>query len=417
MMKDPADYSLGDFYVGESASPLIPPEDFGKWREATTWATSLYEPLLHGPALPRTLLESAGETRTVINFASYSYLGLSRHPETVAAAQAALLQYGTGGCGSPMLCGMTDLHKQFEVEFSRFLGTDSTILFTSGYVAALASLNALLRRGDVAIADSKAHISAIEGVRLSGAKLVMFDHNDPESLARCLDQHRDKRRLVIVEGLYSMDGDLPRLPELLDVAEAGGVPVFIDEAHSILTCGKRGRGTVEHFGVEDRVALKFASLSKGFAALGGTLSGSLKTLDYARLYANGYGFSVALPPSVVASLLAALRVAEGGVELREKLWSNGRYFRTKLNEMGLDTGPSNSFIVPIMIGDNRTRLYDLCHQMRKRGLFLPPIDYPVVPQDQVRYRASVTALHTREDLDEALNIIEDTIVRAIGKQI
>jgi glycine C-acetyltransferase len=163
--------------------------------------------------------------------------------------------------------------------------------------------------------------------------------------------------------------------------------------------------------------LKHTSLSKSFAALGGAVSGSSRTLDYVRMYGNGYGFSTALPPSVIASLLAALRVSETDPTLREKLWFNSQYFRTKLQEIGVDIGSSTTFVVPIMIGSNRELLYDLCHQMRRRGLFLPPIDYPVVPQDQVRFRASVTAMHSRADLDEALNIIEDTVVRAIGKRV
>jgi glycine C-acetyltransferase len=366
--------------------------------------------------MPRIEIDSGGEIRPVINFASYNYLGLSKHPETIAAAQAALLEYGTGACGSPILCGMTDLHAKFEEELSRFLGTDSTVVFTSGYVAAMATLAAVLRRGDVAIADSKMHMSAVEGVRLAGAKFVPFEHNNPQSLDQCLDQHKGNRRLVLLEGLYSMEGDLPRLPELLDVAESHHVPVFLDEAHSILTCGSRGRGAAEHFRADGRIGLKYTSLSKGFAALGGAVSGSAQTIDYVRLYGYGYGFSVALPASVIASLRAALTVTNAAT-LREKLWSNGRYLRTKLNEIGVDTGPSNTFVVPIMIGSDRKLLYDLCREMRRRGLFVPPVDYPVVPQDQVRFRASVTAMHTREDLDEALNIIEDTVVRAIGRRV
>jgi glycine C-acetyltransferase len=416
MISKPFQYSLADFYLGESDNPLVPPEDFTAWRKAATRAMSLYEPKLHGAAMPRIQIDSDGELRSVINFASYNYLGLNKHPETIAAAQAALLEYGTGACGSPVLCGMTDLHAKFEEELSRFLGAESTVVFTTGYIAALATLAAVLRRGDVAIADSKMHMSAVEGVRLAGAKLATFEHNDPRSLAQCLEQHKDKRRLVLLEGLYSMDGDLPRLPELLDVAESHGVDVFLDEAHSILTCGARGAGAAEHFGVSGRIGVKYTSLSKGFAALGGGVSGSRKMIDYVRMYGNGYGFSVALPPSVIASLRAALTVSETDANLREKLWSNGQYLRTKLNEIGVDTGPSTTFIVPIMIGSDRELLYDLCGQMRRRGLFLPPIDYPVVPQDQVRFRASVTAMHTREDIDEALNIIEDTVVRAIGKR-
>ncbi len=416
MISDPFKYSLADFYLGDDENPLLPSEDFTAWRKASTWAMSLYEPKLHGAAMPRTEFESAGERRTVINLASYNYLGLSKHPEIIAAAQAALQEYGTGTCGSPILSGMTDLHERFEQELNQFLGTDSTILFNSGYVGAVATLAAVLRRGDVAIADSKAHISAIEGVRLAGAKLVTFEHNDPESLAEHLGQHKDKRRLVLLEGLYSMEGDLPYLPELLDVAEAHGTPVFIDEAHSILTCGRRGRGTAEHFGVENRIGLKYATMSKGFAAMGGALSGPQRTMDYVRMYGNGYGFSVALPASIVAGLRVALQIGVSDTTLREKLWSNARYFRTKLNEIGVDTGPSTTFVVPIMVGPNRKLLYELCYQVRRRGLFLPPVDYPVVPQDQVRFRASVTAMHTREDLDEALNIIEDTVVRAIGRR-
>jgi 7-keto-8-aminopelargonate synthetase-like enzyme len=417
MTSEPFKFSTGDFYLGEGDNPLIPPEEFTAWRKAVDWAINLYEPKLHGAAMPRIRIESDGELRPVINFTSYNYLGLNKHPATIAAAQAALLEYGTGACGSPVLCGMTDLHAKFEQELSRFLGAESTVVFTSGYIAAVATLAGLLRRGDIAIADSKMHMSAVEGVRLAGAKFVPFEHNNPHSLAQCLDLHKGKRRLVLLEGLYSMEGDLPRLPELLDVAEAHRVPVFLDEAHSILTCGSRGRGTAEHFSVIERIGLKYTSLSKAFAALGGAVSGPTQTMDYVRMYGNGYGFSVALPASVIASLRAALTVAETDATLREKLWSNGQYLRTKLNEIGVDTGPSNTFVVPIMIGSDRQLLFDLCRQMRHRGLFLPPIDYPVVPQDQVRFRASVTAMHTREDLDEALNIIEDTVVRAIGKRI
>jgi glycine C-acetyltransferase len=414
---DPLQCSLADFYISESTDPLIPPEDFTAWRREVAREIRLYEPTLYGAATPRIRMDLDGEVRSVINFASYNYLGLSIHPDTIAAAQAALLEYGTGACGSPVLYGTTDLHAKFVEELSRFLGADSTILYTSGYLAALGTLPAVLRRGDVAIADSKMHMSAVDGVRLSGAKLVTFEHNEPESLAQCLDQHKDKRRLVLLEGLYPVDGDLPRLPELLEVAESYGVQILLDEAHSILTCGRRGAGVAEQFDVSSQIGMRYTSFSTSFAALGGSLSGSREIIDYVRMYGNGYGFSVALPALVIASLRAALRVAETGANLRERLWSNGKYLRTRLNEIGVDTGRSSSFIVPIMIGSDRRVLYDLCYQMRSRGLFLPPVDYPVVPQDQVRFRASVTAMHTREDIDEAINIIEDTVVRAIGKRV
>jgi 7-keto-8-aminopelargonate synthetase-like enzyme len=416
-MSDPLRYSLADFYASESTNPLIPPEDFTAWSRAVAREISLYEPTLHGAATPRIRMDFDGGVRSFINLASYNYLGLSIHPDTIAAAQAAVREYGTGACGSPLLYGVTDLHAKFEEELSRFLGADSTIVYNSGYAAALATLQAVLRPGDVAIADSKMHTSAIDGIRLARAKVVTFEHNEPESLAKCLDQHKDQRRIVLLEGLYPVDGDLPRLPELLELAESHGVGVLLDEAHSILTCGLRGAGAAEHFGVSSRIGLKYTSLSQSFAGLGGSVSGSRDIIDYVRMYGNGYSFSVALPAPVVASLRAALTLAEAGANLREKLWSNGHYLRTKLNEIGVDTGRSCSFIVPIMIGSDRKLLYDLCHQMRRRGLFVPPVDYPVVRHDQVRFRATVTAMHTREDIDEALNIIEDTVVRAIGKRI
>src|SRR5215813_8714124 len=265
MTAEPFKLSTGDFYLGEGDNPLIPPEEFTAWRKAVDWAMNLYEPKLHGAAMPRIQIECDGELRQVINFTSYNYLGLNKHPATIAAAQTALLEYGTGACGSPVLCGMTDLHAKFEQELSRFLGTESTVVFTSGYIAAVATLAGVLRRGDVAIAASKMHMSAVEGVSIAGGKFVPFEHNDPQSLAQRLDQHKGKRRLILLEGLYSMEGDLPRLPELLEVAESHRVPVFLDEAHSILTCGPRGRGTAELFRAEGRIGLKYTSLSKAFA--------------------------------------------------------------------------------------------------------------------------------------------------------
>jgi glycine C-acetyltransferase len=417
MKQDPNQYGLADFFFSDSPNVIEPPEDYTPWREAVKWATSLYEPTMHGGPIPRTQFEYGGETRSILNFASYNYLGLATHPETVEASRQALLDYGTGACGSPILSGMTDLHRRLEGELSEFRLMESTILFNSGYSGALGLMAGLLRKGDVAVVDSKSHLCVVEGVKLSQARLVMFEHNDPVSLAACLERNKGQRMLVSVEGVYSMDGDMAPLPALLEVTEAYGVPMFIDEAHSTLTCGANGRGVVEHFGVEDRVHLKYTTFSKAFASLGGAVSGPKRTMDYVRFYANCYGFSAALPPSVVAATLTALRISRRDSSLRERLWSNADYFRTKLHDIGVNTGESTTFIVPIVIGENRALLYDLCHEMRRRGLFLPPVDYPTVPQDQVRFRASVTAAHTRNDLDEALNIIEDTVVRVVGKRV
>lgn len=406
----PERLSLADFLFSESDDPTVPPEEFTRWRRATAWATSLYEPSLLGPAAPRTRLEVAGVARPIINLSSYNYLGLATHPETIAAAQEALARYGTGACGSPILSGMTELHHRLERAMSEFLGRESTMLFNSGFGGALGSLSGLLRKGDVAVLDSNVHFSLIDGARLSQARLELFEHNNPGALDAVLQRRKGSRRLVVVEGVYSMDGDMADLPALLAVAEAHGVGLLIDEAHSLLVCGANGRGVAEHFGVEDRIRLAYGTFSKAFAGLGGFLSGPRETLDYLRFYANPYGFSCALPPSVVAALLRGLEIATRDDTLRRRVRDNAEYFRSRICDLGLSVGRSTTHVVPIIIGDNRRLLYELGHAMLARGLFLTPVDYPSVPQDQVRFRAAVTAAHTRADLDEALSIIADTIV-------
>jgi glycine C-acetyltransferase len=406
----PERLSLADFLFSESDDPVVPPEDFTRWRRATAWATSLYEPSLLGPATARTRLEVAGRSRPIINLSSYNYLGLATHPETIAAAQEALATYGTGACGSPMLSGMTELHHRLERRMSEFLGRESTMLFNSGFGGALGSLAGLLRKGDVAVLDSKVHLSLLDGARLAQARLELFEHNNPASLDAALERRPGSRRLVVVEGVYSMDGDMADLPALLPVAEAHGVSVLIDEAHSMLICGARGRGVAEHFNVEDRIRLIYGTFSKALAGLGGFLSGPRETLDYLRCYANPYGFSCALPPSVVAAVLQGLEIATRDDTLRRRVRDNAEYFRSRICGLGLSVGASTTHVVPIIIGDDRSLLYELAHALLARGLFLTPVDYPSVPQDQVRFRAAVTAAHSRADLDEALSIIEDTIV-------
>jgi glycine C-acetyltransferase len=253
----------------------------------------------------------------------------------------------------------------------------------------------------------------VDGAKLSGARLVHFAHNDPASLDEVLGRERTTRKLVVVEGVYSMDGDMARLPELLDVAEAHGAALFIDEAHSILACGPTGGGVVEHFDAQQRVGVHFATCSKALASLGAFAAGSEDTIRYMRYFAHSYTFSAGLPAVIVGAMLGALDVNERHPELRGRLWDNARYFRQELRAMGLDTGASDTYVVPIVVGPDRVLLYEACAQMRARGLFLPPVDYPTVPEEQTRYRASITAAHTRADMDEALDVIEETLVPAL----
>ena len=408
---DPGKFSLSDFLVGDSKDPLQPPPVFTKWHRAGEWAIELYEPEMLGPAEPRTTLNYGGRPHPVINLCSYNYLGLANHPEIIAAAHEALATHGLGACGSPMLSGMTDLHRQLEKRMAEFLGYEDAMLFNSGFGGALGTISGLLRKTDVAVMDNRSHLSLRDGAVLARTRTERFEHNDPQSLDAALTRHKGKRQLVIVEGIYSMDGDFGQLDALMDVADAHEASVFVDEAHSMLACGPSGRGAVEHFGVEKRVRILYGTFSKAFGALGGFVAGSKETLDYLRFYSHPYVYSCALPPVVVAAILKALELGISRPELRKRLWENARYFHEQLASLGVDTGNSTTYIMPIVIGD-RERMYRLGHELRQRGLWVAPVDYPAVPQDKICFRACVTANHTRADLDEALNILSDTLVPA-----
>jgi 8-amino-7-oxononanoate synthase len=409
---DPISFSLGDFLVGDSKDPLKPPPAFTKWHEAAEWAFELYEPELVGPAAARTMLNYGGKLHPVINLSSYNYLGLANHPEVIAAAHEALATHGMGACGSPTLSGMSDLHRQLERRMAEFLGFEDAMLFNSGFGGALGTISGLLRKSDVAVMDNRSHLSLRDGAVLARTRSERFEHNDPESLDAALTRHRGKRQLVIVEGIYSMEGDFGELTALMDVADAHEARVFVDEAHSMLACGEHGRGAVEHFGVEKRVRILYGTFSKAFGALGGFVAGSKETLDYLRFYSHPYTYSCALPPVVVAAILKALELGRSRPELRKRLWENAAYFHKQLDALGIDTGNSTTYIMPIVIGGRRERLYRLGHELRQRGLWVAPVDYPAVPLDKICFRACVSANHTRADLDEALNILSDTLLPA-----
>jgi len=412
MNQDPAKLSLSNFLTGESDDPLQAPATFTNWIRLGAWAVELYEPELLATADARTLISYRGKPRPVINLCSYNYLGLANHPEVLAAAHEALRTHGLGACGSPMLSGMTDLHRELERRVAKFLQREDAMLFNSGFGGALGTISGLLRKSDVAILDNRSHLSLRDGAVLSRCRTEKFEHNDPASLDAALSRQKGRRQLVIIEGIYSMDGDFGNLKELLAVAESHGASVFIDEAHSMLACGENGRGAAEHFGVEERVPLVYGTFSKAFGALGGFVAGSKETLQYLRFYAHPYVYSCALPPVVIAAILKALELGTTQPELRAQLWENADYFHAQLQGLGLDAGASTTYVMPIVIGD-RGRMYRLGHELRRRGLWVAPVDYPAVPQNRICFRACVTAKHTRADLDEALNILADTLVPAL----
>ena len=262
---------------------------------------------------------------------------------------------------------MTDLHRQLERRVAKFLGREDAMLFNSGFGGALGTISGLLRKTDVAILDNRSHLSLRDGAVLSRSRVDRFEHNDPASLDAALCRRKGKRQLVIVEGIYSMDGDFASLDGLLDAAESHHASVFIDEAHSMLACGAHGRGAAEHFGVEKRIRLIYGTFSKAFGALGGFVAGPVETLDYLRFYAHPYAYSCALPPVIVAAVLKSLEIAEAQPHLRGRLWENASYFREQLRVIGIDTGASTTYIMPLVVGD-WARTYQLGHLARTRSL-------------------------------------------------
>ena len=412
---DPRSLNLADFYAGHDSDPLAAADDFVEWRRATAREQGLFRQPLAAAAGPRTRLEIRGSVRDVINLASLDYLGLNRHPAVAAAIARAVEEWGIGACGVPLLTGTSRPQIDLEGMVADLVGSEAAMLFPSGFSGGVGLMSALLRKGDVAIADVKAHMCWMDGIRTSGAQLTTFPHGDVQALDRLLDKHKRSRRMVIVDGLYSMDGDVPDLTALLDVCGAHGVGLIVDEAHSIFALGRNGGGATELCGEERRVRLLFGTFSKGLSMLGGFACGDADLLDYSRLYAHPFGFSAALPPAYIVGIIEAVKVAREGVALRERLADNAKYFRNAAIQMGLDTGNSTTHVVPIIVRD-RPFLYECGLRLRDRGVYAMPIDYPAVPEDAVRFRMSISAAHTLDDLNEALNIIEDVVARPLRRR-
>jgi glycine C-acetyltransferase len=244
--------------------------------------------------------------------------------------------------------------------------------------------------------------------------MVFFDHNNIEHLSQLLEQNKGKRTLVVVEGVYSMDGDLVKLPEVVKACEAyPNVGIFIDEAHSTLMFGKNGRGVAEHFGVEDKIGISFGTLSKSFGGVGGFICSNSRIIRYLKGYSSPYNFSCAPSPVVIAGLIKALEIATRDSSLRDKLWENTAYFKKNLLALNLDLGGTESQVIPIIIGPSGELLFELAAEVQKRGLFLQPVDFPAVPAQSRRFRISVSSQLTKEDIDDACNIIEDVIAKRL----
>ncbi|HEX7025349.1 MAG TPA: pyridoxal phosphate-dependent aminotransferase family protein [Gemmatimonadales bacterium] len=346
-----------------------------------------------------------------IMLGSNNYLGLTHHPKVLEAASRALHQYGSGCTGSRFLNGTLDLHVQLEAALAEFLGKEDCIVFSTGYNANVGLISGLVGRREAVFLDKLDHASIVDGAKMSDGETVRFNHGDLAGLERKLEQHPGTGKMVIVDGVYSMEGDIADIPGLHKVCKRHGAALAVDDAHSIGVLGPRGDGTAAHFGLSDEVDITAGTFSKSLASIGGFVTASRSIINYLRHHSRPLIFTASLPPSNTAGVLAALEVLRSDTERRESLWANTRRLQEGFRSIGFDTGPSETPIVPILIGPlDRTLV--MWRKVFDAGIFTNPVVPPAVPPSQCRLRTSVMATHTADQIDYCV----ETIGR-IGKEL
>ncbi len=407
------DLDYSNFFWGSGADPFDILGPFDDWfDEARPAGYYLFgQPMSSAPRTRIDVVEQLGHERLkgLINLASYNYLGLSYRPEVIEAAIAATRQYGTGSSGSPILSGTTELHEALSRKVAEFKDKEQCLLFPSGYSANVGVIAGIMRSGDLVVTDQFAHASIVDGIILSKAQVRYFRHNNAADLDRKLKDFPG-RKLVIVEGVYSMDGDLANLPEIVEVAQRNGARIMIDEAHSAFLFGKNGRGVAEHFGLDDEIDIHLGTFSKSLGGQGGYVAGSRKLIRYLKGFGRAHVFSCALAPGVVGGLLKACEIACNEPELRGRLWENTAVLQQHLRDRGVDIGDSESQVIPIMIRDD-DRIFKVAEDMIHSGVYLNPVRYPAVGKHRSRLRISVTASHSHDELREAADIIARVLDR------
>jgi glycine C-acetyltransferase len=357
---------------------------------------------LQGPCEP----VSKYDGKEVINLASNNYLGLANHPKLKEAAIAAIGKFGAGTGAVRTISGTLDMHMELERRIAAFKHVEACVVFQSGFTANAGTVSAVLGKEDHIISDELNHASIIDGCRLSRAKIHVFPHADvavaEEKLAALVGV--PGRKLLITDGVFSMDGDIGPLPALCALAEKYGAIMMVDDAHSSGVLGRNGRGTVDHFGLHGRVDIQVGTLSKAVGVLGGYVCGTKDFIEYLYHRARPFLFSTSHPPAVTAACLAAFDLLESEPERIEALWANTRYFKEELAKLGFDTGRSETPITPIFVGE-AAAAHAFSKALFEEGLFATGIGFPTVPQGKARIRTIVTATHTREQLDRALEIL------------
>jgi len=350
--------------------------------------------------------------KSVVNLSSNNYLGLTTHPRLRKAALKAIDDFGVGTGSVRTIAGTMEIHMELERRLAEFKKVEKVVVFQSGFAANAGTVSAILTKEDVVISDELNHASIIDGCRLSRATIKVFPHKDVDAARKIIkDLPATQRKLLITDGVFSMDGDLGPLPALCDLAEETGCIMMVDDAHASGVFGSNGRGTVDHFGMHGRVDIQVGTLSKAIGALGGYVAGNTNLIEFLYHRARPFLFSTSHPPSVVLACMAALDVLMEEPEIIERLWDNTRFFKEGLARLGFNTGLSESPITPVIAGDGAKAMM-LSDKLFARGVFAQGIAFPTVAKDKARVRTIVTATHTREDLQYALDAFA-----AVGREV
>lgn len=368
--------------------------------------------VLQGEQLPVATFDG----QRVINLSSNNYLGLTTHRALKRAAADAIKTHGVGSGAVRTIAGTMDIHMALEEQIARFKNTEASVVFQSGFAANAGTVQAVLGESDTIISDELNHASIIDGGRLSKAERKIFRHKDLDHCEEILKetQNRSGRKLLITDGVFSMDGDIAPLPQLCALAEKYGCIMMVDDAHASGVLGRGGRGTIDHFGVHGRVDIQVGTLSKAIGSIGGYVCGSRDLIEFLYHRARPFFFSTSHPPSVTATCQAAFALLDSpdGEKLIKKLWANTKFFKKRLKKLGFNTGMSETPITPIIVGE-AARAHEFSRELFREGVFAPGIGYPTVPQGKARIRTIVTATHKRKDLEQALEILE-RVARRLG---
>ncbi len=350
--------------------------------------------------------------RSLLNFCANNYLGLANHPRIRQAAQQAIDQYGVGPAAVRSIAGTMTPHVQLEEKLAEFKGAEACITFQSGFTANLATIPALVGRGDLIFSDELNHASIIDGCRLSRATVVRYAHNDVDDLRQQIASHTDYgRRLIITDGVFSMDGDIAPLDKICALANEEGIMLMVDDAHGEGVLGRSGRGIVDHFGLHGQVDIEVGTLSKAFGVVGGLVAGKRSIIEWLRQRGRPFLFSSAMTVPDTAACLEAVTILEESSELIDRLWSNAALFQEGMKTMGFDTGHSQTPIVPVMLGDAKLA-QRFSRRLFEEGVFAMAISYPTVPQGKARIRVMNSAAHSHSDIELAL----DTFGR-VGREL